>query len=119
MQNSIVKLTPIGGQAEMGKSMYCLEIENKIFIIALDTDTSGAKATTDITNALNDLKLTVKPFNITNKYKDINDFLIDDRKALEQAVKSIEDEVIEGKYKFTNGSNLFKQLLDIVFFNSS
>ena len=33
MQNSIVKLTPIGGQAEMGKSMYCLEIENKIFII--------------------------------------------------------------------------------------
>lgn len=33
MRDSIVKLTPIGGQAEMGKSMYCLEIENKIFII--------------------------------------------------------------------------------------
>ena len=87
------------------------KLKNKIFIIALDTDTSGAKATTDITNALNDLKLTVKPFNIPNKYKDINEFLIDDRKALEQAVKSIEDEVIEGKYKFTNGSNLFDQVL--------
>lgn len=33
MRDNIVKITPIGGQAEMGKSMYCLEIENKIFII--------------------------------------------------------------------------------------
>lgn len=93
------------------------KLKNKIFIIALDTDKSGAKATTDITNALNDLKLTVKPFNIPNKYKDINEFLIDDRKALEQAVKSIEEEVIEGKYKFTNGYNLFNQLLNIAEYN--
>ncbi|MCD7894173.1 MAG: ribonuclease J [Erysipelotrichaceae bacterium] len=28
-----IQLIPIGGQAEMGKSMYCLEINEKIFII--------------------------------------------------------------------------------------
>ena len=33
MRDNIVKITPIGGQAEMGKSMYCLEIENKLFIV--------------------------------------------------------------------------------------
>lgn len=29
----IVKFIPLGGQAEMGKSMYCVEIDNKIFIL--------------------------------------------------------------------------------------
>jgi len=33
MKKDIVKFIPIGGQAEMGKSMYCVEINNKIFII--------------------------------------------------------------------------------------
>ncbi len=33
MKNDIVKFIPIGGQAEMGKSMYCIEINEKIFII--------------------------------------------------------------------------------------
>ena len=27
MKKSIIKLMPIGGQAENGKSMYCLEID--------------------------------------------------------------------------------------------
>ena len=33
MKNDVIKLIPMGGQAEMGKSMYCFEINNKIFII--------------------------------------------------------------------------------------
>ena len=33
MKNDIIRFIPIGGQAEMGKSMYCFEINNKIFII--------------------------------------------------------------------------------------
>lgn len=33
MNKSVVKLTPIGGQAENGKSMYCLEIDDEWFII--------------------------------------------------------------------------------------
>lgn len=33
MKKDILKFIPLGGQAEMGKSMYCLEINNKIFII--------------------------------------------------------------------------------------
>ena len=33
MNKSVVKLTPIGGQAENGKSMYCLEIDDQWFII--------------------------------------------------------------------------------------
>lgn len=33
MNKSVVKLTPVGGQAENGKSMYCLEIDNQWFII--------------------------------------------------------------------------------------
>ena len=33
MKNDVIKLIPMGGQAEMGTSMYCFEINNKIFII--------------------------------------------------------------------------------------
>ena len=33
MKNDIIKFIPMGGQAEMGKSMYCFEINDKIFII--------------------------------------------------------------------------------------
>lgn len=33
MKKDIIKFIPIGGQAEMGKSMYCFEINDKIFII--------------------------------------------------------------------------------------
>ena len=33
MRKDIVKFIPMGGQAEMGKNMYCVEINNKIFII--------------------------------------------------------------------------------------
>ena len=30
MKNDIIRFIPMGGQAEMGKSMYCLEINEKI-----------------------------------------------------------------------------------------
>lgn len=33
MKKDSIKILPMGGQAEMGKSMYCVEINNKIFII--------------------------------------------------------------------------------------
>lgn len=33
MKKDNIKLIPMGGQAEMGKSMYCVEINEKIFII--------------------------------------------------------------------------------------
>ena len=33
MRKDIVKILPMGGQAEMGKSMYCIEIKDKIFIL--------------------------------------------------------------------------------------
>lgn len=33
MKNDTIRLIPMGGQAEMGKSMYCFEINDKIFII--------------------------------------------------------------------------------------
>ena len=31
MKNDVIKFIPMGGQAEMGKSMYCFEINDKIF----------------------------------------------------------------------------------------
>ena len=33
MKKDSIKILPLGGQAEMGKSMYCIEINNKIFIL--------------------------------------------------------------------------------------
>lgn len=33
MNKKVVKILPIGGQAENGKSMYCIEVDQKIFII--------------------------------------------------------------------------------------
>lgn len=33
MNNDIIRFIPLGGQAENGKSMYCLEINEKIYII--------------------------------------------------------------------------------------
>lgn len=93
------------------------KLKNKIFIIALDTDGAGANATKVILSGLSDVKLTTKVFDIPGKYKDVNEFLVDDRQAFEQLVKSTEEEVIEGKYKFTNGANLFNELLNEVEYN--
>lgn len=93
------------------------KLKNKIFIIALDTDGAGANATKVILSGLSDVKLTTKVFDIPGKYKDVNEFLVDDRQAFEQLVKSTEEEVIEGKYKFTNGANLFNELLSEVEYN--
>ena len=93
------------------------KLKNKIFIIALDTDGAGANATKVILSGLSDVKLTTKVFDIPAKYKDVNEFLVDDRQAFEQLVKSTEEEVIEGKYKFTNGANLFNELLSEVEYN--
>lgn len=33
MKKDVVKILPLGGQAEMGKSMYCIEIKEQIFIL--------------------------------------------------------------------------------------
>lgn len=33
MRKDVVKILPLGGQAEMGKSMYCIEIKEHIFIL--------------------------------------------------------------------------------------
>lgn len=93
------------------------KLKNKIFIIALDTDGAGANATKVILSGLSDVKLTTKVFDIPGKYKDVNEFLVDDRQAFENLVKSTEQEVIEGKYKFTNGANLFNELLSEVEYN--
>ena len=93
------------------------KLKNKIFIIALDTDEAGAKATEQLKNALEDLKLTTKVLNIDNKYKDINDFLVADKKELEKAIVNIEEEVISSSYKFSSGASLFSSLLDEVEYN--
>lgn len=93
------------------------KLKNKIFIISLDTDGAGANATKIIASGLADIKLTAKVFNLPGKYKDINEFFVDDRQAFELLIKSVEDEVIEGKYKFTNGANLFDEVLSEVEYN--
>ena len=93
------------------------KLKNKIFIIALDTDVAGANATKIINAGLADAKLTVKIFNLSDKYKDVNEFLVNDRQAFEKSVKEIEEEVIEGKYKFTNGANLLGEVLKEVEYN--
>ena len=93
------------------------KLKNKIFIIALDTDGAGANATKVILSGLADVKLTTKVFDIPGKYKDVNEFLVDDRRAFENLIKSTEQEVIERKYKFTSGANLFNELLNEVEYN--
>lgn len=93
------------------------KLKNKIFIIALDTDGAGANATKIIAAGLTDIKLTTKVFNLPGKYKDINEFFVDDRQAFELLIKSVEEEVIEGKYKFTNGANLFNEVLSEAEYN--
>lgn len=95
------------------------KLKNKIFIIALDTDEAGAKATDKLKDAFADLKLTTKVLNIDNKYKDINEFLVADKKGLEKAVANIEEEVISSAYKFSSGSSLFSSLLEEVEYNFS
>lgn len=95
------------------------KLKDKIFIIALDTDTAGTKATEQLTKALEGLKLTVKVLELGNEYKDVNEFLVGNKKGLIKAVEKVESEIIESAYKFTDGANLFTSLLEEVETNYS
>lgn len=92
-------------------------IKNKIFILALDNDEAGVKATETIEKGLLDLKITVKIFSIPDFYKDVNEFLVKNRKEFEKLIVKTEEEIIEGNYKFINGCNIYNALLKEIKYN--
>ncbi len=76
MNKSVVKLTPIGGQAEMGKSMYCLEINDHWFIIDAgyrfpEVDKLGVDVIIPDFNYLKDNKDKIEAIFITHGHDDV------------------------------------------------
>ena len=76
MNKSVVKLTPIGGQAENGKSMYCLEIDDQWFIIDAgyrfpEVDKLGVDVIIPNFDYLKDNKDKIKAIFITHGHDDV------------------------------------------------
>ena len=76
MNKSVVKLTPIGGQAEMGKSMYCLDINDHWFIIDAgyrfpEVDKLGVDVIIPDFNYLKDNKDKIEAIFITHGHDDV------------------------------------------------
>ncbi|QNK89086.1 toprim domain-containing protein [Sporosarcina sp. resist] len=60
------------------------ELKGKKFVLALDNDVAGRKATEKISRVLDDLKLTYQPFQFPSSINDANEFLNEDRAAFEK-----------------------------------
>ena len=76
MKKSIIKLMPIGGQAENGKSMYCLEIDDNWFIIDAgyrfpEVDKLGVVVIIPNFDYLKDNKDKIKAIFITHGHDDV------------------------------------------------
>ena len=76
MKKSIIKLMPIGGQAENGKSMYCLEIDDNWFIIDAgyrfpEVDKLGVDVIIPNFDYLKDNKDKIKAIFITHGHDDV------------------------------------------------
>ena len=76
MNKSVVKLTPVGGQAENGKSMYCLEIDDQWFIIDAgyrfpEVDKLGVDVIIPNFDSLKENKDKIKAIFITHGHDDV------------------------------------------------
>ena len=76
MNKSVVKLIPIGGQAENGKSMYCLEIDDQWFIIDAgyrfpEVDKLGVDVIIPNFDYLKETKDKIKAIFITHGHDDV------------------------------------------------
>lgn len=76
MKKDSIKILPIGGQAEMGKSMYCVEINNKIFIIDAgfrfpEVDKLGVDIIIPSFDYLKENKKKIKAIIITHGHDDV------------------------------------------------
>ena len=78
------------------------KLKDKIFILALDNDKAGAKAKDIIQDGLNNLNIVVEQFKFNKDYKDINEFLVSDRKGcinhINDFVYGLKDEDFTSSY---------------------
>lgn len=63
--------------------------KNKVFVLALDNDIDGQKATRLIRDNLNNLGIKNIKLSINKKYKDINDYLVNDKKSFELSIEKM------------------------------
>ncbi|MFV0395453.1 MAG: MBL fold metallo-hydrolase [Coprobacillaceae bacterium] len=76
MKKDSIKILPMGGQAEMGKSMYCIIINNKIFIVDAgfrfpEVDKLGVDIIIPSFDYLKENKKKVKAIIITHGHDDV------------------------------------------------
>lgn len=94
-------------------------------IIALDNDSAGRKAAEQIESGLKDLGIASYRFNLCRGYKDANEALQKDRKALEAAVKGIisaedieqfvreyEADMFKAEYQKTSAANHLQEFIN-------
>lgn len=83
----------LGGTSGTNKLLSLLAEERPAekLIIALDNDEAGKKATAELVTALNGLKIAYLVVDVYGDYKDANEALQEDREALEDKIKNVED----------------------------
>lgn len=91
------------------------DYQSKTYVIALDKDTSGAKARAELEQKLLDLKCRVKHLIPSGKdVKDINDMLLSDEKSLLYSILKIEQEIQEENEKILTQNSCYSHLNSIL-----
>lgn len=90
------KSISLGGVANQNKLIDLLDKKN-MFVLAFDNDDSGKVATKSLIEKLQSKSQLTTVFEFDEKYKDINEYLIADRKGLKnklsEFIKSLENEI--------------------------
>lgn len=91
------------------------DYQSKTYVIALDKDTSGAKARAELEQKLLDLKCRVKHLIPSGEdVKDINDMLLKDEKSLLYSIVKIEQEIQEENEKILTQNSCYSHLNSIL-----
>ena len=91
------------------------DYQSKTYVIALDKDTSGAKARAELEQKLLDLKCRVKHLYPEGEgVKDINDMLLKDEKSLLYSIIKIEQEIQEENDKILTQNSCYSHLNSIL-----
>lgn len=119
LENEGYKSVALNSVTGVGKFINMIQevkdYQSKTYVIALDKDTSGAKARAELEQKLLDLKCRVKHLIPSGKdVKDINDMLLSDEKSLLYSILKIEQEIQEENEKILTQNSCYSHLNSIL-----
>ena len=119
LENEGYKSVALNSVTGVGKFINMIQevkdYQSKTYVIALDNDTTGAKARAELEQKLLDLKCRVKHLYPDGEgVKDINDMLLKDEKSLLYSILKIEQEIQEENEKILTQNSCYSHLNSIL-----